>query len=99
MVEKYDSTKVAIVSISTIGSKKQSEAYLRSALMDKAPNFPTLLSGARVQKAFQGRGVPNTFIIDGQGKVRYKHRGFSDGMKKYIEMEIQSLLDETKAAV
>lgn len=98
MIEKYDSTKVAIVSISTIGSKRQSEAYLTSALMGKKPGFPTLLSGARVQKAFQGRGVPNTFLIDRQGNVRYKHRGFSDGMKKIIEMEIQSLLDEAETA-
>jgi lipid II:glycine glycyltransferase (peptidoglycan interpeptide bridge formation enzyme) len=66
-------------------------------MMGKQATYPILLNGLKVQKAFQGRGVPNTFIIDQQGKVRYKHRGFSDGMKKFIEMEIQSLLDETGA--
>jgi len=62
-------------------------------MMGKQATYPILLNGLKVQKAFKGRGVPNTFIIDQQGKVRYKHRGFSDGMKKFIEMEIQSLLE------
>lgn len=67
--------------------------------MGKLGTFPILMNGHKVQKAFQGRGVPNTFIIDQHGKVRYKHRGFSEGMKKFIEMEIQSLLDETETQV
>jgi len=99
LIETYDSTKVAILSISTIGSKRQSESYLRAAMMGKQPGFLTLMNGHQVQKAFKGRGVPNTFIIDRQGIVRYKHRGFSDGMKKFIEMEIQSLLDEALTQV
>lgn len=63
--------------------------------MGKQATYPILLNGLKVQKAFQGRGVPNTFIIDQQGMVRYKHRGFSDGMKKFIELELTSLLEAT----
>lgn len=94
LTETYDSTKIAILAISTIGSKKMSQGYVLSALMGKQATFPILLNGNQIQKAFRGRGVPNTFIIDRQGRVRYKHLGFSDAMKKFIELEIQSLLDE-----
>jgi peroxiredoxin len=69
-----------------------------SAMMGKQATLPILLNGYQIHKAFQGRGVPNTFIIDRQGRVRYKHLGFSDGMKKFIELEIQSLLDEAEPA-
>jgi len=92
--QKYDSSQVAILAISVIGSKKSTESYLNSALMNRAAAYPVLMNGRRIQKTFKGRGVPNTFILDQQGNVRYRHRGFSDGMKKYIEMEINSLLEK-----
>jgi peroxiredoxin len=93
LIQKIDTSKVAIVAISTIGSKKATENFLTSALMGNAASFPVLMNGAKIQRAFKGRGTPNTFIIDQQGKVRYRHRGFSEGMKKYIELEINSLLN------
>ena len=91
--QKYDREQLAILAISVIGSKKSTEAYLKSALMNKEAAFPVLMNGKMVQKSFKGRGVPNTFILDQQGKVRYRHRGFNDGMKKYIDLEINSLLE------
>ncbi len=93
LTEKIDTSTVAIIAISTIGSKRSTESYLNSALMNKEAAFPVLMNGRRVQKLFKGRGVPNTFILDQQGNIRYRHRGFSEGMKKYIEMEINSLLE------
>ncbi len=90
--KQYTREQLAILAISIIGSKKSTEAYLKSALMNQEVAYPVLMNGKTVQKSFKGRGVPNTFILDQKGKVRYRHRGFSDGMKKYLEMEIHSLL-------
>jgi hypothetical protein len=92
--EKYNTDQLAILAVSVIGSKKSTESYINGALRNKEATFPVLMNGRRVQKTFKGRGVPNTFILDQQGNVRYRHRGFSDGMKKYIEMEINSLLEK-----
>ena len=92
--QKIDHEKIAILAVSTIGSKKSTESYLKGALMNNEATFPVLMNGMKIQRAFKGRGTPNTFILDQQGQVRYRHRGFSDGMKKFIELEINSLLEK-----
>jgi len=92
LAQKYNRDQLALLAISVIGSKKATEAYLKGALMNQEAAFPVLMNGKMVQKSFKGRGVPNTFILDQQGNVRYRHRGFSDGLKKYLELEINSLL-------
>lgn len=90
---KFSKDELTIIAVSTLNSKKLTENYLKGALGGKEATFPTLFAGRRVQKAFKGRGVPNTFIVDKQGMVRYRHRGFNVGLKKFIELEIKSLMD------
>jgi hypothetical protein len=70
-------------------------AYLRG----KDPAFPILLKGKEVQRQFGGRGLPNTFIIDKSGQIRYKHRNFSDGLGRFFEMEIEELIKENSTEV
>ena len=90
--DKFDSEKLAIVTISLTNNKRTSESYFNNALKGQKVSFPALLGNIAIQKSFKGNGTPNTFILDRQGQVRYKHRGFSKHLGKYIEMEIQSLL-------
>lgn len=68
---------------------------VKQGLGGDEPKFPVLLSGWKVYKAFGGRGVPNTFLIDKKGRVRFIHRAFNPGMEKTMEREIEALLAES----
>jgi peroxiredoxin len=41
-------------------------------------------------------GFPSHFLIDRQGKIRYKHIGFSRDLEENLKKEINSLLKETE---
>ena len=46
-----------------------------------------------IRSAFRYRGAtPDTFVIDPQGRIRYRHRGFTDDMQPLLHMEIRTLL-------
>lgn len=71
------------------------EDYVKNqGLQGKEPAFTVLMKGWKVYKAFGGRGVPNTFIIDKKGRVRFIHRAFNSGMEKSMKREIEALLAE-----
>lgn len=46
-----------------------------------------------IRSAFRYRGAtPDTFVIDPQGRIRFRHRGFVDEHEPILHMEIRTLL-------
>jgi predicted deacylase len=56
-------------------------------------SFPVLLDNKSVRKKlYKVRGTPATLIINGDGKVVFKHAGYYGGMEDILKKEIQGLL-------
>ena len=57
---------------------------------------PSLLSRydttGKVAEIYQPKGMPTSFLIGADGKVRAVHVGFKDSQREELEREIQSAL-------
>jgi peroxiredoxin len=57
--------------------------------------FPVLLDAdKRVTKMYDLGSMPATVLIDRDGKVRYLHRGYREGMEAQYEAQIRELVKE-----
>ncbi len=75
-------------------SVEDAETLLKFA--QKQPfHFRQFHSGFAAKKAFEVIGFPSHFIIDGDGKIRYSHVGFSNEIYNELKNELQHLLMET----
>lgn len=50
-------------------------------------------SSGDIARTYGVRGIPVTYIIDGEGIIRYAHVGFGSQMERTLASEIESLLD------
>ena len=51
-------------------------------------------SQGQLAELYKLQGMPSSFLIDRQGKIRYRHRGFRDSDPANYAAEISQLLDE-----
>ena len=66
-----------------------------SFLKDVPVNFPVLLDPKqKISQSYSVSGMPNTFILDRDGKVRHIHKGYQPGVIDQYEKEIRTLLNE-----
>ena len=57
--------------------------------------FPVLLDADKsVSKLYDLGSMPATVLIDRDGKVRYLHRGYRDGVEDTYERQIRELVKE-----
>jgi peroxiredoxin len=57
--------------------------------------FPVLLdTDKKVSRLYDMSAMPATIVIDRDGKVRFIHRGYRDGVEKTYEQQIRDLLKE-----
>jgi len=49
-------------------------------------------SGA-IREAYRVRGLPTTYIVDGEGTVRYAQVGYGGKMQEALTREVDSLLE------
>ncbi|MCS7100232.1 MAG: TlpA family protein disulfide reductase [Burkholderiaceae bacterium] len=55
--------------------------------------FPVLLdSGKQVSRLYDLTTMPSTVLIDRDGRVRYVHRGYRNGLEETYERQIRELL-------
>jgi peroxiredoxin len=58
-------------------------------------SFPLLFDkGKQTARGYDVASMPASFIVDRDGKLRYRHRGFVAGMADDYEREIRALLKE-----
>lgn len=53
-------------------------------------------SSSKVARQYGVRGIPTAYIIDKKGVIRNIHVGYSPGLEKDLEKEVQALLNEPK---
>jgi thiol-disulfide isomerase/thioredoxin len=61
-------------------------------LEEKAPNLVLAFDPGPIAKAYGANAIPETLLIDRDGKVAYIHIGYSDDMLDDIASEISRLL-------
>jgi hypothetical protein len=61
-------------------------------LEEKTPNLILTFDPGPIAKAYGANAIPETLLIDREGKVAYIHIGYSDDMLDDIVSEINSLL-------
>lgn len=88
--KKACANRVRVVAINLKESRKQFRKVMR-ALEDYEINFVHDERGS-VAKDYRVKGVPNLFIIDVDGRIAFRHVGYSDAALGRIVEDINSLL-------
>ena len=78
--------------LQVIGISMDDEALpVRAAFQKYRLNFPVVMGDEKLGEMYGGiLGLPITFLIDRNGKIRFKHQGMTDF--NIIDSEIQTLL-------
>jgi hypothetical protein len=73
----------------------QERKLANNFLAEFSPGFNIIFDPAgKLATDFKVSGMPSAYIIDRDGKPRFKHIGFHLEKREQYEQEIQSLLDE-----
>jgi thiol-disulfide isomerase/thioredoxin len=82
---------LVIIAVNVDQEKKLADAFLA----EFSPGFKVVFDPAgKLATEFKVAGMPSAYIIDRDGKPRFKHIGFHLEKREQYEQEIQSLLDE-----
>jgi len=80
---------VAVVSVEVKNMPKKSKELAEKFGI----NFPVLFDEKNVARnLYHLRGTPLTLVLDPNGRVFFKHYGYSPGMEKILRSEIEELL-------
>ena len=88
----FPKDKVAFIAVNQGEKAKQIKKFLKQKKWESLTVAldPKAVAG----KSFKVEGIPQTVIIDKQGKVRHVHVGFSPNIGSRLKKEIQALLSE-----
>jgi len=75
----------------SVASTEDSDAA-RTVLTDSGVTYETFFMCGDTFDAYGVRGIPTTAIIDHEGRLMYRHVGFSDGDEAKFAAEIELLL-------
>jgi len=82
---------LVIIAVNVDQEKKLADAFLA----EFSPNFNIVFDPAgKLATEFKVAGMPSAYIIDRDGKPRFKHIGYHHEKRSQYEQEIQTLLDE-----
>jgi thiol-disulfide isomerase/thioredoxin len=91
MHEKYGKDGLVIIAVNVDQEKKLADAFLA----EFNPAFTVLFdSKGELAGQFKVQTMPSSYLLDRQGKPRFKHLGFHDAKREQYEKEFQQLLAE-----
>ena len=91
LYDKYRSSGFQLLGVN-IDEDPRAAADLATRL---GVHFPVLLdTDKKVSRLYDMSAMPATIVIDRDGKVRFIHRGYRDGVEKTYEQQIRDLLKE-----
>lgn len=76
-------------------ARDATDADVRALLAERPVSFPILADPDRAiaaQLVREGRGVPRTILADADGRVVWRHDGFSEGRERDIRMAAEAIL-------
>ena len=91
LYEKYRPSGFVLLGVN-IDENERAAAELATRLGLK---FPVLLdTDKRVSRLYDLHAMPATVLIDRDGRARFLHRGYREGMEQTYEQQIRDLLKE-----
>ena len=94
LYKEFEGKGLQVLSISFVSNKNIINKTISDGLRGEEALFTVIPDGWDVYRSFKGRGVPNTFLIDKTGKIRYFHHAFKWRMVPTFRLEIEALLNE-----
>ena len=92
MHEKYSKDGLVILAINVDQEKPKADAFLK----EFTPAFPVIFdSTGTLASQFKVQTMPSSYMLDRNGKPRFKHLGFHDAKRDVYEKEIHDLLAES----
>lgn len=92
MHEKYGKDGLVILAINVDQEKKLADSFLK----EFSPAFPVIFdSTGTLASQFKVQTMPSSYLLDRNGKPRFKHLGFHDNKRALYEKEIHDLLSES----
>ena len=89
--KQYRTKGFSLVGVNVEPDSKAALKWLKSTPV----SFPILFDrGSVASKLYEVQGMPNTVIIDRQGRVRFIHRGYKPGEENEYLDQIRSLIRE-----
>ncbi len=96
MHEKYGKDGLVIVAVNVDQEKQKADAFLH----EFSPAFSVLFdSTGTLASQFKVQTMPSSYMLDRQGKPRFRHLGFHDAKRSTYEKEIHDLLSEPAATL
>ncbi len=89
MQAKYGARGFTVVGINVDQKREDAEKFLAGTPAKFAVAYDTM---GKVAEVYQPKGMPTSFLIGADGKVRAVHIGFKDSQREELEREIQSAL-------
>lgn len=91
MHEKYGKDGLVIIAVNVDQERKLADGFIA----EFNPAFPILFDNkGELAGQFKVQTMPSSYLLDRQGKPRFKHLGFHDAKRAQYEKEFQQLLAE-----
>jgi thiol-disulfide isomerase/thioredoxin len=96
LIELFDSYSDKEFSVLTVNLDEETGNYKKFIKnLNKEVPFKTILDpDSKIANAYNIEAIPNTFIIDKNGVIRFIHIGFTNSEKETFKKEIESLLEK-----
>ena len=93
MQAKYGSRGFTVIGVNVDQKREDADKFLATTPAKFTIGFDT---NSKVAEAYQPKGMPTSFLIGADGKVRAMHVGFKDSHREEIEREIQAALSAAR---
>jgi peroxiredoxin len=88
--EQLESEGLVVLALAT----DRDPAKVRSFVSHHGFTFTVLPVNPRVAATYRVRGIPTVYLVDREGRIRFRHVGYSRGAEKSLEKETKDLLAE-----
>ena len=89
MIDGYPESTVTLITINQNESKTKIKSFLKSRELD----FKVAMDDGEISDKFKVEAIPQTVIIDADGKIQFVKVGVANDMEKKLRNAIDSLLD------
>ena len=93
MQAKYGPRGFSVVGVNVDQKREDADKFLVSTPANFLVAYDTT---GKVAEAYQPKGMPTSFLIGADGKVRAVHIGFKDSNREVLEREIEAALAAAK---
>ena len=93
MQAKYGPRGFSIIGVNVDQKREDADKFLVSTPANFLVGYDTT---GKVAEAYQPKGMPTSFLIGADGKVRAVHVGFKDRQREVLEREIEAALAAAK---